>query len=199
MSDDTTKPRLATVQRAASSTADRRRFLRGSFFAGLGLTSLLAGVEGWNFLWPRKIGGFGGPIDIPPEKVPRPGDAPVRFVQGKFWLVHLRPGEGAFQQFGLPGEGGLLALWQRCPHLGCTVPWQPAYEYKGVTSWFRCPCHGSTYTPAGIRVHGPATRSMDTMRIDVRDDGWITVQTGEITNGDVDNAVRAVPYGAGAG
>ena len=90
----------------------------------------------------------------------------------------------------LDGDG-LLALWRRCPHLGCTVPWKSGFNYEGDKGWFRCPCHGSTYTKAGVRVFGPATRSMDTMHIEVDDAGNITVNTGDITFGGADNPRRA--------
>jgi cytochrome b6-f complex iron-sulfur subunit len=96
--------------------------------------------------------------------------------------------------FGEPGPGGLLAMWWKCPHLGCTVPWRPDFTFEGETAWFRCPCHGSTYTKAGIRVFGPAPRPLDTMAVTVNDDGSLTVDTGSITKGGPDNPKRAVPY-----
>jgi cytochrome b6-f complex iron-sulfur subunit len=58
--------------------------------------------------------------------------------------------------------------------------------------WFRCPCHGSTFTEAGIRVFGPAQRSMDTMDVVVGEGGRLTVDTGKITPGGPDNPNRAV-------
>lgn len=40
-------------------------------------------------------------------------------------------------------EAGIVALYQKCPHLGCRVP-------QCVTSqWFECPCHGSQYNQVG--------------------------------------------------
>jgi cytochrome b6-f complex iron-sulfur subunit len=57
--------------------------------------------------------------------------------------------------------------------------------------WFRCPCHGSTYTDSGVRVFGPAPRSMDTMDISVSG-GRLAVNTGSITPGGPDNANRAI-------
>ena len=59
-------------------------------------------------------------------------------------------------------------------------------------NWFQCPCHGSTYTMAGVRVFGPAPRSMDSMKVEVDGNGNITVQTGEITSGGPDNPDRAM-------
>jgi cytochrome b6-f complex iron-sulfur subunit len=99
------------------------------------------------------------------------------------------------------GGPGLLALWQKCPHLGCTVPWKEKFIWPDpetgddTKGWFRCPCHGSTFTHAGARVFGPSPRSMDTMKLTVDDRGNVNVDTGDITNGGTnltDNASRAV-------
>ncbi len=67
----------------------------------------------------------------------------------------------------------MLALYWKCVHLGCTVPWnQPSGE-------FQCPCHGSIYDRRGVRLAGPAPRPLDIMRITTAGEG-ITVDTGEI-------------------
>jgi Rieske Fe-S protein len=59
--------------------------------------------------------------------------------------------------------------------------------------WFRCPCHSSTYSDAGVRVFGPAPRSMDRMELTYdRDSDRLIVNTGRITKGDVDNAAHAL-------
>ena len=103
---------------------------------------------------------------ITPDRLPKKGDDPVRILEAKAWLVNLQPGEGIFGDLGEPNpNGGMLAMFQKCPHLGCTVPWLPNFDYGGEKGWFRCPCHQSTYTRAGIRVFGPAPRPMDTFEI----------------------------------
>ena len=60
-------------------------------------------------------------------------------------------------------ESGVVALYQKCPHLGCRVPWCK------VSQWFECPCHGSKYNRVGEKKGGPAPRGMD--RFAVRIDG----------------------------
>ena len=57
-------------------------------------------------------------------------------------------------------EAGVVALYQKCPHLGCRVP-----ECKS-SQWFECPCHGSQYNRVGEKKrrassarHGPLWRS----------------------------------------
>ena len=132
-------------------------------------------------------------------RIPLPGTGPVRISEGKFWLVNLEGPEGDVA--GVGGTGGLLALYWKCPHLGCTVPWNPTFNgaqvnYPGITGWFRCPCHGSTYSRAGVRVFGPAPRPMDTMALTVNSDGSINVNTGRVTFGSPENPLRAVQYNA---
>jgi Rieske Fe-S protein len=73
------------------------------------------------------------------------------------------------------------------------MPWRSGFQFEGQTGWFRCPCHGSTYNKAGVRVFGPAPRPMDTMAITVNEDGSLSVNTGEITLGGPDNPGRATP------
>ena len=130
---------------------------------------------------------------ISTEEEVKAGDDPVRISEGKFWLVNLRGTQGDVLQVG--GTGGLLALYWKCPHLGCTVPWRGDFQgaqvnFPGVTGWFRCPCHGSTYSRAGVRVFGPAPRSMDTFLITVNGDKSLTVNTRAITSGAATPATR---------
>jgi cytochrome b6-f complex iron-sulfur subunit len=171
------------------SDVSRRAFVQGSFWTGLGIT--LLGFVGMmlDILYPRNVKGFGGPVpggnvaDFPV------GGEPKHFITGQFWIVNLDPADS--RPGGGGGGAGMLALWHRCPHLGCTVPWRAGFSFEGDSGWFRCPCHGSTYTKAGVRVFGPAPRSMDTMQLDIDAAGNITVQTGSRTPGGPDNPLRA--------
>jgi cytochrome b6-f complex iron-sulfur subunit len=188
------------VERARQQEARRiarRSFLRVSVFAGLTLFifSQIAGFLG--FFNKLKPTGFGGVVNVPASRIPSLGSEPVRITESKSWLVNLQGGQGDVLDVG--GTGGLMALYWKCPHLGCTVPWNASFDggqvgFPGITGWFRCPCHGSTYSRAGIRVFGPAPRPMDTMEVTVNGDGSININTGAITNGALDNPLRAVPY-----
>jgi cytochrome b6-f complex iron-sulfur subunit len=174
----------------------RRRLLRIAFWSGVGAAVAGGAATLVNMLYPRGVSGFGGPIDVAPSAIPAPGDPPRAFPEGRFLLVNLAPDEGRMAGSDAGAAGGLLALWTRCPHLGCTVPWEDSAVFNdgtGRRGWFRCPCHGSTYTKAGVRVYGPAPRSMDTMAIEVTDSG-IVVQTGDRTKGSTDNTARAIPW-----
>ena len=179
----------AQARRPTGPLASRRNFIRASFWGGLGLA--LLGLVGslLDFMYPRGIKGFGGPVAAGNIAEYPPGGDPVHFITGQFWLVNLDPNET--RPGGSGGGEGLLALWHKCPHLGCTVPWRSGFTYDNDQGWYRCPCHGSTYTKSGIRVFGPAPRSMTTMKVDVDSAGNITVQTGDRTDGGPDNPQRA--------
>ncbi len=139
----------------------RRQLLRHAMWGSLGVFMIQGGVASLGSFWPLKATGFGGKVVA--GKV---GDFPVNSVtkvpEGKFYLARV--------------PEGLVALYWKCPHLGCTVPWSPPED----PGRFHCPCHGSIYEITGQKVAGPAPRSMDLMAIEVRD-GTIIVDTGKIT------------------
>jgi cytochrome b6-f complex iron-sulfur subunit len=179
---------VIAIERTPERGVTRRALLRGGF--GLGMASVLAAMGGIvvDFLWQRNVAGFGGVVTAGKVEEFPPGTKTV-VRAGKFWLVNLTPEQGG---------PGFLALWQKCPHLGCVVPWEPRFSFVDPRSgdhsegWFRCPCHQSTYDHAGVRVYGPAPRSMDRMALTVTKDGYIEVDTGDISKGIEDNAVHAV-------
>lgn len=174
----------------------RRLFILGGFWSTLSLA--LVGLVGpsLDFAWTRDPAGAARTVRVPKERVPKPGDDPVRVPEGRFYLVNL---EAGITPNGEETPGGLLALWQKCPHLGCTVPWRPDFTYGGHTGWFRCPCHGSTFTKeGGILVFGPSSRPMDRFTVEVQDDGSVVVNVGVTVGekGSPDNPSRTVPYEA---
>jgi len=172
----------------------RRVFILGGFWSTLGLA--LVGLLGpsLDFAWTRDPAGAAGKVFVRSDRIPKPGDDPVRIPEGRFFLVNLEPG---VTPHGEETEGGLLALWQKCPHLGCTVPWRPDFTFQGRTGWFRCPCHGSTFTKeGGILVFGPSSRPMDRFEIDPQPDGSIVVNVGlsVVEKGSPDNPSKAILY-----
>ena len=58
-------------------------------------------------------------------------------------------------------EQGIVALYQKCVHLGCRVPWCQ------TSQWFECPCHGSKYSRVGEKKGGPAPRGLDRFVISI--------------------------------
>jgi cytochrome b6-f complex iron-sulfur subunit len=175
----------------------RRVFILGGFWSSLGLAALALLGSPLDYMWPRGVTGFGGPIRVSPDRIPPPGGDPVRIVEGRFWLLNL---EAGVTPNGETTPGGALALWQRCPHLGCTVPWRSDFVFLARRGWFNCPCHGSTYTKeGGIAVFGPAPRPLDVFPIEVQEDGSLIVRTGRQYegSGSSQNPARAVPLEPG--
>ena len=69
---------------------------------------------------------------------------------------------------------GLLVIYARCTHLGCTPDWK-ASENK-----FKCPCHGSGYDSEGVNFEGPAPRPMDRAHLEIDPEGQIVVDTSRL-------------------
>lgn len=162
---------MAATRAAAQAPAageTRRAFLAWAGWGTMALVGLQATIAFLVFFWPRKLGTFGSKLSTGTPADYKVGDIKY-FVDGKFYLSRL--------------EEGFLALYQRCPHLGCTVPWRPEFEwpYQGQTvkGLFRCPCHGSTYLRNGQIIFGPAPRPMDIMRLSL-EGGKLVVDTGSI-------------------
>jgi Rieske Fe-S protein len=120
-----------------------------------------------------------GPVDqFQPGEVVRRDDA-------RCWVVRFNAEQARRED--VP-EGSLLALHQRCPHLGCTSVHMPEFVFmdprtdETVRGWFRCPCHGGTFTLTGVRVFGPPPRNMDIMGLEIID-GELVVDTNDVTPG----------------
>ncbi|HVM71845.1 MAG TPA: Rieske (2Fe-2S) protein [Anaerolineales bacterium] len=64
---------------------------------------------------------------------------------------------------------GFTAYSLICPHLGCTVDPQ--------SDGFICPCHGSRFDLQGQLTHGPAARSLTTLRLETAPDGKLHLFT----------------------
>ena len=159
---------------------DRRQFVRNAALGAVGSVLALTGAAMGLLLWPNKTGAFGSELTVRAEDVPAVDGVPYRNIAGKFFLVH--------------NPDGLLALYTKCPHLGCTVPWHGPPDSPNA---FQCPCHGSMYDYNGVRTGGPAPRPMDLMAVTVdAATGNVTVDTGEIQQRAAYSADQAVPYTA---
>lgn len=167
----------------------RRQFLNRSIITMMTLAiSSFAAAAFTAFLWPSGSGGFGsrirvGKISDLKSEIERNGGFLYK-PEGRMWLVEypataLPKARVAYAgQAALPGmEAGILALYQKCVHLGCRVP-----ECQ-TSKWFECPCHGSQYNQVGERKGGPAPRGLDRFATEVSGDGVLTVNTGAIIEG----------------
>lgn len=180
----------------AALLATRRAVLKTVFWSSLGVTATGLALGFLRYAWPREDRVPGGTVRVPAGQVPRPGEEPRYFPEGKFFLVNLETGGGVpkqFQGFAEPShQGGVLALHLKCTHLGCSLVWAPQDDFEGVTGWFKCPCHCSMFTRAGIRVFGPAPRAMDTLDVQVNRDRTVVVRPSRVRLGGPDNPQRAV-------
>jgi len=180
----------------ARGVLTRRLFILGGFWSTLALAVVGLTGPSLDFWWPRTVAGAARRVFVSADRVPKVGDDPVAIPEGRFFLVNLAAGT---TPNGENTPGGLLALWRKCPHLGCTVPWRPDFTFLGRTGWFRCPCHGSTYTKeGGILVAGPAPRPMDIFELEVQSDKSVVVTTGVTVaiKGGPENPSKTTPYGA---
>jgi cytochrome b6-f complex iron-sulfur subunit len=187
-------PAAVTARREAQGRGiSRRRLLRTSLAAGVGVWLLEVGAGTLGFLWPNVTGGFGGRVRVgtlDEVRTANPGlpigdGFPAHVGAARAFVVLMDPGRGEF----LPGvdqagDGGALnvrALYQRCPHLGCRP--NPCLRNFAL----ECPCHQSRYDRLGIKwagsQFGPAPRSMDRFAISVDRDGVLTIDTSRITLG----------------
>ncbi len=184
-------------ERPALPQISRRKVLLIGFWAALGTMVLGIVTTILNSLYPRGITGFGSAVFVGTIDQLEPGKK-LHNLDAKAWIVRFDADQAKHN----PGaqEGSVLAIYHKCVHLGCTVPYRPDFAREdprnGETyaGWFLCPCHGSTYSDAGVRVFGPAPRSLDTFAMTIKD-GKITVNTGKIVTGTTENPSRAIMPG----
>jgi cytochrome b6-f complex iron-sulfur subunit len=145
----------------------RRQFFNRGILVTMAVSLGAFGAAAISFLYAKSAGGFGGKIDA---------GAALSDIQA-YWSskkapyyvplarTYLQPYPKAdvpkakkIPQYApvIPGmEQGMIALYQKCVHLGCRVPWCQQSQ------WFECPCHGSKYNRVGEKRGGPAPRGLD--------------------------------------
>ena len=137
----------------------RRNFLK----MGMGVLGVIAALEagGTGLLYLRshgmqgefgKIVKAGSADDFPPGSV-------TEFAESRFFLVRV-------------ADGGFLAVHSRCPHLGCSVVWEPEKEQ------FLCPCHASDFDIHGDHGKPPVSRALDLFTVSI-EEGVVQVDTAE--------------------
>ena len=140
----------------------RRDFLTRIWQAGVGLVAASGAWTTWDLLRPLPTSGFGGLVrSILPDSVPEEGVVEVPAARAYLTRVN----------------GEVMALSEKCTHLGCRVPF---CESSGQ---FECPCHGSVFNRAGDYLAGPSPRGMDTYPTEVGEDGLLYINTGERQDG----------------
>jgi cytochrome b6-f complex iron-sulfur subunit len=164
----------------------RRQFFNRSIVVSfaLGLSTFGAGVLA--FLWPSGTGGFGSKINVGKlsdiQAAIDEGEGFAYYPEGRMWVTNypssaLEKASAVYSPPELAGmEEGFIALYQKCPHLGCRVPQCLSSQ------WFECGCHGSQYNRVGEKKGGPAPRGMDRFAMTV-EGGALSVDTGTVIEG----------------
>lgn len=161
----------------------RRQFFNRGLGGVFGLFLAQFGIAALAFMWPKlRAGGFGSKInagraeDLATQVFLSDGRVSPLFVPAAQSYVVPFQGDTAGTSFeGLPVvAGGLMALWQRCVHLGCRVP--QCQSSQG----FECPCHGSKYNYHGEYEDGPAPRNLDRFVVEIDETGQFIIDTGTV-------------------
>jgi cytochrome b6-f complex iron-sulfur subunit len=185
--EEPTTVQVVEVQRVEEVSPEeagvtRRQFFNRATLALFGTFSLTMGGGMLAFMWPNLKGGFGSDIDagtideIRTQVFQADGSiTPLFRPDARAYIVPITDDELAGSQFVDNGlaAGGFMALFQRCVHLGCRVPW------CGTSQGFECPCHGSKYNYTGEYEAGPAPRNLDRFVVELSDDRFI-IKTGQI-------------------
>jgi len=178
---------------AAPKPISRRDFFRGSLLGSMLVFLAQFGGASLAFLYPNLRGGFGSVIAAGTVQEIKnqisDSRAPFYLGAGRFYIVQYDVDPVPTEYEGI-AAGGLMALYQRCVHLGCRVP------FCEQSQWFECPCHGSKYNRAGEYQLGPAPRSLDRFPI-VLDGDTVMVDTGKLQTGPPrgTNTLRQRPEG----
>ncbi|MBI1281848.1 MAG: Rieske 2Fe-2S domain-containing protein [Anaerolineaceae bacterium] len=166
------------IEQTTTKPVTRRNFLKVVWGMAGALAAAQAGGVVLSFLSPRTAAGeFGGVIEAG-QAVDFPTGSVTPFTNGRFYLVRM-------------DDGGFIALYRKCSHLGCTVPWDQA---QGK---FVCPCHASAFEMNGQVLNTPAPRPLDRFPVTI-ENGVVTVNTGEIIQRDQASAADLV-YVEGGG
>jgi cytochrome b6-f complex iron-sulfur subunit len=183
--DDTPREEISATEYGVT----RRKFFNRAIGAVFGLFMLQFTLASLAMFWPKLKGGFGTPINagnvasLKNEVTDGASVVPKFVPAAQTWIVPFEmselPGstfaETPFVVAGGEGDGiGLMALWQRCVHLGCRVP--SCESSQG----FECPCHGSKYNRHGEYEAGPAPRNLDRFGVSVDAAGSLIIDTGTI-------------------
>ncbi|MEX0756868.1 MAG: ubiquinol-cytochrome c reductase iron-sulfur subunit, partial [Acidimicrobiia bacterium] len=158
---------VATERRLVEASPEeagvtRRQFFNRALGSVFGAYAGMLSLSFLAFLWPKLSGGFGADVNagsitaLLDQAINDDGSiTPVFIPEARAYVV---PSPSALSEdfVGMSVEvAGVMALFQRCVHLGCRVPW------CGTSQGFECPCHGSKYNSIGEYNAGPAPRNLD--------------------------------------
>ncbi len=141
----------------------RRQFLRSGWKLGGTLLAAAAAWTTYESLRPLGRANAGATINLGSPSNYNAGSA-TYISEGRLFVTNT--------------GSRIFAVSQKCPHLGCRVPF---CESSGR---FECPCHGSKYDLGGEWIEGPAPRGMDRFRL-TRDGatGTLVADTSTVLTG----------------
>ena len=166
---------------------------RRQFFNRATVTLMSAGLGGFGaavigFLWKGAEGGFGskinaGKLDDIVAGI-RSNKGFLYLPEARAWLTEYPKESLAKAQSVYASQApvfagmssGVVALYQKCPHLGCRVP------TCTTSQWFEFPCHGSQFNRVGEKKGGPAPRGMDRFAVSINN-GNVVIDTGAVFGG----------------
>jgi cytochrome b6-f complex iron-sulfur subunit len=194
------RPAYGAVHGPPVGEISRRNFMRRMVGVGVGILSLEFLGTTFAFLWPNLTEGLGAEIrlgttaDINTVAPDWQNGLPYVYNAANLFLINVPASKARVEGNGtvsspVPDPGtnvdeelpfadrSVMALWRKCPHLGCQVP-----QLCEASQWFECLCHGSKYTVLGEKRDGPAPRGMDHFPIEVVEGAYV-VNTREVVSG----------------
>ena len=139
----------------------RREMLRTGWKIGGAALVVAAGWTAFESLRPLGASSKGTVLDLG-DPANYPSGSATYVIEGRLFVANA--------------GGHLFALSQKCPHLGCRVP------FCDSSGRFECPCHGSKFDLGGEWIQGPAPRGMDRYDLSLQN-GKLLVDTAKLTDG----------------
>jgi Rieske Fe-S protein len=176
-------PTYGAVPGVPIGELSRRTFLRRMIGVGTGLLALEFVGGTLAFLWPQISEGLGSEFrlgtlaDIERAEPGFAAGRPYAYAPARVFLVNVPAAEAVARGVPFtparPTAAALLALWRKCPHLGCQIP-APCSDIHR----FQCRCHGSTFNIVGEKMRaGPAPRGLDRFPVRIDAAGTVIVDT----------------------
>jgi cytochrome b6-f complex iron-sulfur subunit len=182
----------------------RRQFLNRAWVTGILVGLAQFSLASLDFLYPRLRGGLGSKITVDLQGVTNADDIKSRLANsrtpefvadGRFWISVFEGNPQEAEEVPAykltnTANSGVVAMFRKCVHLGCSVPW------CATAKWFECPCHGSKYSINGEYRDGPAPRGLDRFPVEIVD-GQIVVDTATLIPGPPRGTITGQPQPEG--
>ena len=181
-------PKVSAAGKTPVSAADKTPAPRRGFFVKaaavviggiVGLFPFLTGLVVFSDPWRRKSAGgkwfLVGSIDSLKAGIPQ--RVAIVGTRRDAWSEYRDEPIGAVFLVAGPGKTKVEAFNTTCPHLGCSVGFQPAKDC------FVCPCHTSAFNLQGETLNPVSPRNMDSLECEVRKSGEIWVKYEDFVSG----------------